>query len=198
VKRALVRGFAAFAIVSAAAGCSGRPQPVQIGPPGTPSPAAASSALATKAPGKRTPITFEAPHFGDKYIYLSESKRNRTMYLLRADSENGVYFGENTGQSTFVNPHITFYGTGGKRVVADSPKGLAVERLKTVWMTGGVRALSADGVRLTSDSMLYDGVTETIHAQGRVVMDSPQGSELRGNTLDWNLHSGTVDVAGTH
>jgi len=29
-------------------------------------------------------------------------------------------------------------------------------------------------------------------------MDSAQGSELRGDTLDWNLHTGSVDVAGAH
>jgi lipopolysaccharide assembly outer membrane protein LptD (OstA) len=63
---------------------------------------------------------------------------------------------------------------------------------------GGVHALSQDGIRLTSRTMTYDGATETIHAQGNVVMDSAQGNELRGDTLDWNLHSGAVDVAGAH
>jgi LPS export ABC transporter protein LptC len=171
--------------------------------PATQSPApashvAASSAATTNAPGKHTPILFEAPHTGNRYIYNTEQRGNRKVYVLRADSEKGVYFGENTGQSTFVNPHITFFGTDGKQLVADAPSGLAVERAKTIELMGGVHALSQDGIRLTSRTMTYDGATETIHAQGNVVMDSAQGNELRGDTLDWNLHSGAVDVAGAH
>jgi LPS export ABC transporter protein LptC len=194
-----VRWLVTVAMTLLAAACSHSPRPAPGTSPAAPgSPAAASATSAPNPNGKPTPIIFEAPKLGNKYIYLSESKRNRKMYLLRADSEKGVYFGENTGQSTFVNPHITFYGSDGKRVVADAPRGLAVERLKTVRLTDGVHAVSQDGVRLTSDSMLYDGATETIHAQGHVVMNSPQGSELQGDTLDWNLHSGAVDVAGAH
>jgi LPS export ABC transporter protein LptC len=193
------RGFALLVVATLAA-CSGKPAPAPEASPGAAvSPSAASSGLVTNLPGKHTPITFEAPRTGDKYIYLFKQRRDGSkMYVLRADSEKGQYFGENTGQSTFVNPHITFYGSDGKHVVADAPAGLAVERAKTVRLTGGVHALSQDGVRLVSDSMLYYGSSETIHAEGHVVMDSPQGSELRGDTLDWNLHSGAVDVAGAH
>ena len=169
--------------------------------PATPSPApsvAASPGATTNAPGKHTPILFEAPRTGDRYIYNTEQRGNRKVYVLRADSEKGVYFGENTGQSTFVNPHITFFGTDGKRLVADAPAGLAVERAKTIKLMGGVHALSQDGIKLTSKTMTYDGATETIHAQGDVVMDSAEGNELRGDTLDWNLQSGAVNVAGAH
>jgi len=139
-----------------------------------------------------------APRTADKYIYLTKQRRNRKVYVLRADAEKGQYFGENTGRSSFVNPHITFYGSEGKQVVADAPFGLVVEREKTVRMSGGVHARSQDGVTLTSDRMLYDDARGTIHAEGNVVMDSPQGSELRGSALDWNLASGAVDVSGAH
>jgi LPS export ABC transporter protein LptC len=159
---------------------------------------AASPAATTNRPGKHTPITFEAPHTGDRYIYNTEQRGNRKVYVVRSDSEKGVYFGENTGQSTFVNPHITFYGTDGKRVVADAPAGLAIERAKTIQLSGGVHALSQDGIRLTSRTMTYDSASETIHARGNVVMDSAQGNELRGETLDWNLQTGAVDVEGAH
>jgi LPS export ABC transporter protein LptC len=191
------RTLATLAALCAAAGC-GAPRPAQ-GPTRAASAApAASPSAAAKLPGKHTPITFEAPHLGDKFMYFSESKRNRKIYFLRADSEKGQYFGDNTGQSTFVNPHITFYGSDGKTVVADAPTGFVVQRARTVRMTGGVHAVSGDGVKLTSDSMLYDGTSETIHAKGDVVMMSPQGSELQGDTLDWNLQTGAVDVAGAH
>lgn len=166
-------------------------------PASTPSPAA-SAPRATNGPDNQTPITFVAPHTGDKYIYLTKQRQNRKVYVLRADAEKGQYFGENTGRSSFVNPHITFYGSEGKRVVADAPAGLVVEGTKTVRMSGGVHARSQDGVTLTSDVMVYDDATQTIHAMGNVVMDSAQGSELRGQTLDWNLTTGSVDVAGAN
>jgi len=109
---------------------------------------------------KRTPILFNAPRIGDRYIYLIKQRPDgRKVYVLRADAEKGQYFGENTGRSTFVNPHITFYGSNGKRLVADAPAGLVVERAKSVRMTGGVHALSQDGVKLTSDAMTYDGAS---------------------------------------
>jgi LPS export ABC transporter protein LptC len=163
----------------------------------TPSPSpAASAAAATNGPSNQAPITFVAPRTGDKYIYLTKQQRNRKVYVLRADAEKGQYFGENTGRSSFVNPHITFYGSEGKQVVADAPYGLVIEGAKTVQMTGGAHARSQDGVTLKSDEMLYNDTLQTIHAQGNVVMDSPQGSELRGASLDWNLTTGAVDVTG--
>jgi LPS export ABC transporter protein LptC len=160
----------------------------------TPSPAASGS-LATNPPGN-TLIKFSAPRTGDKFIYLTKQSRNRKVYVLRADAENGVYFGTNTGRSSFVNPHITFYGNNGKRVVANAPAGLVVESEKSVEMSGGVHARSQDGVTLTSDDMLYNDANDTIHAVGNVVMNSPTGSELRGTTLDWNLTTGAVNVSG--
>jgi LPS export ABC transporter protein LptC len=174
-----------------AAGCGG-----STAPSATPSPAA-STHRPTKA-ADTTPITFVAPHTGDKYIYLTKQRRNRKVYVLRADAEKGEYFGTNTGRSSFVNPHITFFGSGAKEVVADAPAGLVIESEKSVFMSGGVHARSQDGVTLTSDTMRYDDASQTIHAEGDVVMNSPQGSELRGSTLDWNLTSGAVNVAGAH
>jgi hypothetical protein len=174
-----------------AAGCGGSTTPAP-----TPSPAA-STPRPTKS-GDNTPITFVAPHTGDKYIYLTKQRRNRKVYVLRADAEKGEYFGTNTGRSSFVNPHITFFGTAGKQVVADAPAGLVIESEKSVFMSGGVHARSQDGVTLTSDTMRYDDAIQTIHAEGNVVMNSPQGSELRGSTLDWNLTTGGVNVAGAH
>jgi hypothetical protein len=187
-------GRSAFALLLGAALASGCGAPAE-GPASTPSPAA-SAPPATNGPNDQTPITFVAPHTGDKYIYLTKQRLNRKVYVLRADAEKGQYFGANTGRSSFVNPHITFYGLEGKRVVADAPAGLVIEGTKTVQMSGGVHARSQDGVTLTSDDMLYDEPTQTIHARGHVVMDSPQGSELRGAALDWNLTTGYVNVTG--
>jgi hypothetical protein len=186
----LFAGLGALAL--APSGCGGTSQPAP-----SPSPSAASSTAPTKS-HDNTPIRFVAPRTADKYIYLTKQRRNRKVYVLRADAEKGEYFGTNTGRSTFVNPHITFYGTSAKQVVADAPAGLVVESEKSVLMSGGVHARSQDGVTLTSDNMRYNDASQTIHAEGNVVMDSPQGSELRGATLDWNLTTGAVNVAGAH
>jgi hypothetical protein len=175
-------------------GCS----PHATGHGGASGNAAAKPVPTAKETGDRTPISFVAPRVGDKFIYLTKQRRNRKVYVLRADAEKGQYFGEDTGRSTFVNPHVTFFGSDGKQLTADAPAGVVVEQAKTVLMSGGVHAHTQDGVTLTSDTMVYDDNTQTIHARGNVVMDSAQGSELRGNTLDWSLKTGAVNVSGAH
>jgi LPS export ABC transporter protein LptC len=175
-----------------AAGCGGSTAP----PAATPSPAASTTARAKSS--DNTAVTFVAPHTTDKFIYLTKQRRNRKVYVLRADAAKGQDFGTNTGRSSFVNPHITFYGSDGKQVVADAPAGLVIESEKSVYLSGGVHARSQDGITLTSDNMRYNDTTQTMHAEGNVVMDSPQGSEMRGSTLDWNLTTGAVNVAGAH
>jgi hypothetical protein len=167
----------------------------QTGASGT---AAAKPGPTAKETGDRTPISFVAPRVGDKFIYLTKQRRNRKVYVLRADAEKGQYFGEDTGRSSFVNPHVTFFGSDGKQLTADAPAGVVVEQAKTVLMSGGVHAHTQDGVTLTSDTMLYDDNTQTILARGNVVMDSTQGTELRGDILNWSLKTGAVDVSGAH
>lgn len=184
---------AALAAFLGLCSCGGRPSAPSSSPP-----SAAPTAQATKEPDNRTPISFEAPRIGDKYIYLTKQRRNRKVYVLRADAEKGQYFGEDTGRSSFVNPHITFFGSGGKELFAVAPAGLVLERAKTVELSGGVHARSKDGMTLTSDRMLYNDALQTIHASGNVVMNGTDGSQLRGSTLDWNLQSGAIDVAGAH
>jgi len=144
------------------------------------------------------PIVLHAHKVGSKYIYLTKQKGNRRVYVLRADAETGQYFGTNTGRSDFVRPHITFYGANGKRLTADAPAGTVVERDKAVRMSGGVTAVDQNGMTLTSDSLRYDDPTEVIHGQGDVVLHSPKGEELRGDSLDWNLRDGHINVSGAH
>jgi hypothetical protein len=178
-------------------GCAGSSSPQARSSATAASPAAAASApTATNTDLERTPISFEAPRSGEKYIYLTKQRRNRKLYILRADAEKGRYFGEDSGQSSFVNPHVVFFESDGKKLIADAPAGLVVEKARTVRMSGGVHARSQDGVTLTSDSLLYDDATQMLHAVGNVVMDSPQGSELRGSTMDWNMTTGEINVAG--
>lgn len=182
-----------------ATGCSGgKPaEPPASAVPSSPSAAAASSSAAAANPTPSgVPIVLHAHKVGSKYIYLTKQKGNRRVYVLRADAETGQYFGTNTGRSEFVRPHITFYGVNGKRLTADAPTGTVVERDKAVRMSGGVTAVDQNGMTLTSDSLSYDDPTEVIHGQGNVVLHSPQGEELRGDSLDWNLRDGHINVSG--
>jgi LPS export ABC transporter protein LptC len=185
-------GAAAFAALLAA-GCSGeKPQEAAV----SPAPTLPSAAAAAPSPSG-VPIVLHAQKVGSRYIYLTKQKGNRLVYVLRADSETGRYFGANTGRSEFVRPHIIFYGADGKRLTADAPEGTVIERDKAVRMSGGVTAVDQNGMTLTSDSLRYDDPTELLHGQGNVVLHSPRGEELRGDSLDWNLRDGRINVSGT-
>ena len=165
-----------------------------------PSPRASSPPTSARPHGVPTafPIGFNAHRVGNKYVYFTKQKQHRKVYVLRADSENGQYTGKDTGRTTFVNPHVIFYGQAGKRLVADAPTGTVIEREKTVRMTGGVRATSADGLTLRSDTLRYDDQNDMVHGEGNVVVTTPQGEQLQGETLDWNLRDGAIAVNGAH
>ncbi len=177
------------------AGCSARtPERAQS----SPTPSVESSTARPHGKPTSIPIHFNANRVGSKYVYFTKQKQNRKVYVLRADSETGQYTGQDTGRTTFVNPHVIFYGQAGKRLVADAPTGTVVERDKTVRMTGGVRATSADGLTLRSDTLRYDDQNDTVHGEGNVVVTTPQGEQLQGETLDWNLRDGAIAVNGAH
>jgi LPS export ABC transporter protein LptC len=189
-------GLWALSALLSVTACSGRTSGESSATPG-PATGSARPASAVPAAGPSSiPIALHAHKVGSKYIYLTKQKGNRRVYVLRADAETGQYFGANTGRSDFTRPHITFYGTAGKQLTADAPLGTVVERDKTVTMTGGVTAVDQDGTTLRCDTLRYDDPTEELHGQGNVVLHSPQGDELRGETLDWNLHDGQLSVRG--
>ncbi len=175
-----------------AAGCM-RAAPPPKAAPGTAKPAKATRATPASA---GVPIEMKSHKVGSKYVVWTKQKQNRKVYVLRADSEVGQYSGAGSGRSSFVNPHVTFYGSDGKRMVADAPLGTVVQKEKSVAMSGGVHALMQDGTRLASRTLRYDDESETMRGEGDVVVDFPSGEQLRGQTLDWNLRSGRIDVAG--
>ncbi len=182
-------------VAFAGAACA-RSQPASgarvASPPASPRASASSQAAGPTA----VPVALKSEKVGARYIYLTKQKGNRKVYVLRADSETGQYFGGNTGRSDFVRPHVTFFGRDGRRVVADAPAGTLVEREKTVNMSGGVRARTADGKTLASDTMRYNDDTDTLYGDGNVIVTTPQGERLEGSSLVWNMRDGRLDVAG--
>jgi len=183
------RAVFAVCLAAMASGCSGQP-----GPAASPSPLAAGSA--TPAASTPPPVNFHGERVGSHYVYATKQKGARTVYVLRADSVDAVYNGALTGVSNFTNPHVTFFGQAGKRLVADAPAGTVVEKDKTVVMTGGVRARTQDGMTLSSDTMRYQDDTQIVHGAGHVIVTLTTGEQLRGDTVDWNLRDGHINMGG--
>ena len=150
-----------------------------------PEPAATATASA-KPRVSPTPVVIKvkANRVGQHYVYLTEQKGNRIVYVLRADSTAAVRFAVGSGHSTFSQPHITFHQPGSKTLIADSPVATVDERSKSVVMSGGVRARTQDGVTLVCDRLRYDDASEQIHGSGHVVLTMPEGERLSGETID--------------
>ncbi|MBD5605397.1 MAG: LPS export ABC transporter periplasmic protein LptC [Candidatus Eremiobacteraeota bacterium] len=166
---------------------SASPAPSQLASP-------AATSTGTPAGATPPPVNFSGRRVGSHYVYATKQHGAQTVYVLRADSVNAIYNGALTGRSDFTNPHVTFYGHAGKRLTSDAPAGTVVEKDKSVVMTGGVRARTQDGMTLTSDSLRYEDEAEIVHGVGHVVVTFPTGETLRGETLDWDLRDGHINV----
>ena len=184
------RGAGAWAVLVAfVAGCA---PGGSVHPAASPRPSLSRSAAPPTAP----PVNFQGHRVGSRYVYATKQKGTHKVYVLRADTVNAVYNGTSTGRSNFTNPHVTFYGDGAKELIADAPAGTVVEKDKTVVMTGGVHARNQDGMTLVSDTLRYDDESQVVHGTGHVVVDFPHGEQLQGETVDWNLRNGQVNVRG--
>ncbi len=184
--RLLARRASLVALVALAA--CGRP-PAPSAPQGSPSPSLPPGAPAT-------PLDLHSRRVGSQYIYVTEQKGSRRVYVLRADEQRAEYFGENTGRSDFTNPHVIFYDAPGRTLTADAPAGTVFERDKTVVMTGGVRARTSDGKTLTCDTLHYNDATGRLLGEGHVVLTSPLGEQLRGQRLDADVRLSKLVMTG--
>ena len=63
-------------------------------------------------------------------------------------------------------------------------------------MSNGVHARTQDGITLTSDTLTYDDRTEHIHGTGNVVVTTPRGERLQGNTIDADTKLDHVRITG--
>jgi LPS export ABC transporter protein LptC len=188
----VVAALARVALTVVLSGCGGNTNSTAT-PTSSPVPTTSPARFVATAP----PINFEGNRVGSRYVYATKQKGGREVYVLRADSVEAVYNGAATARSAFTNPHVVFYGDHGKQLVADAPAGTVAEKDKTVVMTGGVRAKTNDGMTLASDTLQYDDESQIVHGAGHVVVRFPEGEELRGDTVTWNLRDGHIGVAGT-
>jgi LPS export ABC transporter protein LptC len=173
-----------------AGGCAGKGRPGASPAPG------ASGTL--PGPGRHrpspVPIKIHSQRIGSKYVYLTEQKKNRIVYVLRADSNTSIRLAEGAGHSEFERPHVIFYGGGKRSLVADAPLATVQERDKSVLMSGGVVTKTDRGMTLDSDTLRYDDATEHLHGEGHVVVTTPQGEQLTGDHLDYDMRTTEMHV----
>jgi LPS export ABC transporter protein LptC len=160
------------------------------GPTPTPSvaPAAASKPVLIKI---KENGTARSP-----YIYITKQKKNRIVYVMRADSGTGVHISEGSGRSDFVNPHVTFHESGNRTLVVDAPHATVQERDRSVLMTGGTHARNNEGMTLKSDTLRYDDGREMLYGQGNVLITTAHNEQLSGQRFDYNLRTTEIHVTG--
>jgi LPS export ABC transporter protein LptC len=180
--------FLALVALLLASGCGGKPaQPTGSPSPGAPGTTPTSTAL---------PIKVTSNRVGKRFVTLTEQKRGRKVYVLRADANESDRFAAGTGRSVFTRPHIVFFEAGGKTLTADAPTATVEEVTKTVVMSGGVHARTQDGIQLTCDTLRYDDRNEHIHGTGNVLVTTPRGERLEGSTIDADTRLDHVRISG--
>jgi len=147
-------------------------------PASTPTPAvsgAVPSTVATQEPvrviqrgGNGQDVTMQETSVDPK------TGKSRVLYDVHSLQSVGTNVNSN---AMLDHPHITFYDRSGKTLVADAPKATITLRDKGVLMTGGVHARTQDGSLLTCDRLHYDGRTEKIVGDGRVVLTGSHGAD---------------------
>jgi LPS export ABC transporter protein LptC len=178
-----------LAALPAATGC-GTPHQTASGP-------ASPAASASPAGGTTSvPVRIRSVTKGSQYIYLTEQKKDRIVYKLRAESNTSIRLSEGNGISDFERPHVIFYGSGGRSIVADAPHARVAEREKTVTMTGGVHSRTNEGMTLTSDTLRYDDASEILHGEGNVNISTKQGEHFSGQRMEYNLRTTEMRVFG--
>ncbi len=170
-----------FVLVTACAG---------HGPVAAPSPSAAPAAGTSP-----TPVPLHVTSSGNgRYTTLTEMKRGRRLYTIRATSFVADTIDGGGGNGSFDAPQITFVDRTGGTTVATAPKAVLTGADKSVLMTGGVRARSQDGNVLHCDRLRYDGQSERVHGDGHVRLETPAGFVLVGDTIDGDARLRDVTV----
>ena len=144
----------------------------------------APSAAPSSSPNA-SPVPLHVTSSGNgRYTTLTEMKRGRRLYTIRATSFVADTTEGDGGNGSFDAPEITFVDRSGGSTVATAPKAVLTGADKSVLMTGGVRARSQDGNVLHCDRLRYDGQSERVHGEGNVRLQTPAGLTLVGDTLD--------------
>jgi len=119
-------------------------------------------------------------------IRIVQARGNLRQYelLARTYESNGA---QGTARATFSNVHVTFYGQGGSKLVADAPRALVDESANTVTLLDRVHARNSNGVKLECDQLVYSRDTGLLHGTGNVIITNPQGMRATGNQFDSDI-----------
>ena len=145
-----------------------------------------------------TPVAVHVTSNGNgRYTVVTQMKNRRTIYTIRALSFEGDTLSEGTSgaSGTFEQPHVIFHDRNGGETIADAPKAALTGADKSVVMTGGVQARTQDGNVLHCERLRYDWVTERIHGDGHVRLDTPTGLSLVGDRIDGDARLANVRVS---
>ena len=172
--RARLAALAAGAVAAAGCGSHGAPSST-----GSPAPGAAAA----------TTVPVHVRGFGtkDQPSVLTGIKKGRRIYVIRSTSFEGDSAGGGDGTAVLQQTHITFVDRSGAVTIAEAPKATVKQRDKSVFMTGGVHARTADGAVLTCDTLRYDAGTERFRGEGHVVVTGPSGDQIGGDHLDGDV-----------
>lgn len=185
------RAAAAVIALIAFAGC----QPTIRSNAPTPAPKARSGSTAAAATPTPVAVNIKARQIGNRYTTITERKGARTIYSLRATTST-VHSAGTSYDAAFTQPHVTFYDKSGKTLIADAPRATVDEKTREVTMSGGVLAHAQDGTLLACPTLVFTGANERLHGFGGVVMTSPQGAKLTGETIDGDVRLDDVIVRG--
>jgi len=158
-----------------------------------PAPSAPASAQPVAPASTALPVHVTSSGNG-RYTTLTEMKRGRRLYTIRATSFVADSVDGGGGNGAFAQPQITFVDRAGGSTVANAPKAVLTGADKSVLMTGGVRARSQDGNVLHCDRLRYDGNSERVHGDGNVRLETPGGLVLVGDTIDGDARLRNVSV----
>ena len=123
----------------------------------------------------------------DNPSVLTGTKKGRRIYVIRSTAFEGDIAGSADGSAVLQEAHITFVDRSGAVTIAEAPKATVKQRDKSVLMTGGVHARTAEGAVLTCDTLRYDAGTERFHGEGHVTVTGPNGEQLDGDHLDGDV-----------
>jgi hypothetical protein len=175
---------AGFALLLAASGCS---QPAGRGT-SSPAPVPTSSPV---------PVTITSVGNRKAGVTFALQRNGRRVYSIAAAANLSKRIGEGTGRSVFKNPPVIFYDRDGTTLSADAPAATVAEADRSIVMSGGVKARTGSGIKLSCSTLTYDDRTQRLLGQGDVVMTTPRGERLEGQRVDADVRLSQVRVTGT-
>ena len=137
-------------------------------------------------PQQPAPEMLEAPGEADSvlknFVYTSTDKHGSRRWRLDAETANH-YKDQNLIQLDRLK--ITFFTDAGSTYTVTAAKGTVNTETQDFEVSGNVTGVSDDGVRFSTESLIYRADIEEARTEDRVYLESPQFDlEGRGMIMD--------------